>query len=327
MKKIIIAIDGFSSCGKSTLAKQLAKKLNYVFVDSGAMYRAITLFAMKKGYIGAGFFDTVVIDAGHGGHDDGARTSKGKHEKVLALDISQRVSRILRASGLRLVETRTGDTPANRRARQRAAPPHILLTTPESLALLLSQPEAREFFAGLGGIIIDEIHALAGTKRGDQLALCLSRLAVLAPGAKRIGLSATVAAPDALRAWLAPDVRADSVRLITAEAGAAPVFDLQLPEGHLPWGGHMGLASMPEVYRRIEAARVAGDEATRDAALALAETNATRALQTFNALVDLARAEAGLSRETFMLRLEKEVEARSDALMREVGFDPDAKQN
>ena len=58
---------------------------------------------------GTGFFDTVVVDAGHGGHDRGARAVKGNHEKVLALDISQRVSRILRASGLRVVETRAGD--------------------------------------------------------------------------------------------------------------------------------------------------------------------------------------------------------------------------
>lgn len=57
MKKITIAIDGFSSTGKSTLAKQLAKHLGYVYVDTGAMYRAVTLFAMQNGYIGAGFFD------------------------------------------------------------------------------------------------------------------------------------------------------------------------------------------------------------------------------------------------------------------------------
>jgi len=177
--------------------------------------------------------------------------------KALAVDIARNLMAPIGDMALPIrVETRTGDTPANRRARQRVAPPHILLTTPESLTLLLSQPKATEFFAGLGGIIIDEIHALAGTKRGDQLALCLSRLAVLAPGAKRIGLSATVAVPEALRAWLAPDAQAGSVRLITAEGGAAPGFDLQLPEGHLPWGGHMGLASMPEVYQRIEAARV-----------------------------------------------------------------------
>ncbi|WP_333600835.1 (d)CMP kinase [Flavobacterium sp.] len=57
MKKITIAIDGFSSTGKSTLAKELAKHLGYVYVDTGAMYRAVTLFAMQNGYIDADFFD------------------------------------------------------------------------------------------------------------------------------------------------------------------------------------------------------------------------------------------------------------------------------
>ncbi|MEP2277923.1 (d)CMP kinase [Maribacter sp.] len=57
MKKITIAIDGFSSTGKSTLAKQLAKKLEYVYVDTGAMYRAVTLFAMKSGFVDAGKVD------------------------------------------------------------------------------------------------------------------------------------------------------------------------------------------------------------------------------------------------------------------------------
>ncbi|MDD2820803.1 MAG: (d)CMP kinase [Flavobacterium sp.] len=56
-KKITIAIDGFSSTGKSTLAKQLAKKLGYVYVDTGAMYRAVALFAMQNGYISLDFFD------------------------------------------------------------------------------------------------------------------------------------------------------------------------------------------------------------------------------------------------------------------------------
>lgn len=57
MKNITIAIDGFSSTGKSTLAKQLAKHLGYIFVDTGAMYRAVTLFSMQKGYISADYFD------------------------------------------------------------------------------------------------------------------------------------------------------------------------------------------------------------------------------------------------------------------------------
>jgi ATP-dependent Lhr-like helicase len=154
------------------------------------------------------------------------------------------------------IETRTGDTPVNRRARQRQDPPNILLTTPESLTLLLSLPDAPALFAGLRAVVVDEAHALAGTKRGDQLALCLSRLSALAPAARRIGLSATVAHPEALRAWLSPTARAEDVRLVETRGGAAPVFELQLPEGRLPWGGHMGLASAPEIYRRIEGARV-----------------------------------------------------------------------
>ena len=177
--------------------------------------------------------------------------------KALAVDIARNLTIPVEEMGLAIrIETRTGDTPPNRRARQREAPPHMLLTTPESLALLLTLPDAPALFAGLGAVVVDEIHALAGTKRGDQLALGLARLGVLAPGVRRIGLSATVAHPDALRAWLAPTARAEEVRLVLRQGGAEPALDMLLPEGRLPWGGHMGLASMPEVYRRIREAAV-----------------------------------------------------------------------
>ncbi len=177
--------------------------------------------------------------------------------KALAVDIARNLMAPVTEMGLPIrVETRTGDTPANRRARQRSDPPQILLTTPESLLLLLSLPDAAATFAGLGMVVVDEIHALAGTKRGDQLALGLSRLASLAPAARRVGLSATVAHPAPLRAFLASDGRAEGVRLLTVKGGAAPELSVQLPEGHLPWGGHMGLASAPEIYRRLREARV-----------------------------------------------------------------------
>ncbi|WP_084602852.1 ligase-associated DNA damage response DEXH box helicase [Rubritepida flocculans] len=177
--------------------------------------------------------------------------------KALAVDIARNLTAPVREIGLDIrIETRTGDTPPNRRARQRERPPHILLTTPESLLLLLSLPEAAGLFAGLEAVVVDEAHALAGTKRGDQLALGLSRLSRLAPAARRIGLSATVAHPEALRAWLAPGARAGEVALIRGEAGAAPVIGVQLPAGRLPWGGHMGLASAPEIMAAIAAARV-----------------------------------------------------------------------
>src|SRR5690606_15040179 len=112
----------------------------------------------------------------------------------------------------------------------------------ESLTLLLTLPEAGALFGGLAAVVVDEVHALAGTKRGDQLALCLSRLASLAPAARRVGLSATVAHPEPLRAWLSPTARAEDVRLIQVRGGAAPELSVMLPERHLPWGGHMGLA-------------------------------------------------------------------------------------
>lgn len=177
--------------------------------------------------------------------------------KALAVDIARNLTAPVAEMGLAVsIETRTGDTPANRRARQRAAPPNILLTTPESLTLLLSLPDAGALFGGLGAVVVDEVHALAGTKRGDQLALCLSRLGALAPGARRIGLSATVAHPGPLRAFLSPDGQPEAVRLVLGEGGAAPDLSVMLPEGHLPWGGHMGLASAPEIYRRIRDARV-----------------------------------------------------------------------
>jgi len=177
--------------------------------------------------------------------------------KALAVDIARNLSAPVAEMALPVrIETRTGDTPANRRQRQKADPPHILLTTPESLLLLLSQPEATTLFGGLTAIIIDEVHALAGTKRGDQLALGLARLGSLAPAARRIGLSATVAHTTPLRAFLATDGRADSVCLIAARGGAAPRLEVQLPAGRLPWGGHMGLASAPEIYRRIADASV-----------------------------------------------------------------------
>ena len=203
----------------------------------------------------AGFLPSLVDLAGT--PRDGLHTLYISPLKALAVDIARNLTAPVAEMGLPItIETRTGDTPVNRRQRQRERPPNLLLTTPESLTLLLSVPDAPEMFAGLSAIVVDEAHALAGTKRGDQLALCMSRLGTLAPAARRVGLSATVAHPDLLRAWISPTAKADDVRLIQTKGGAAPVFELQLPEGRLPWGGHMGLASAPEIYRRIEAAGV-----------------------------------------------------------------------
>ncbi len=172
--------------------------------------------------------------------------------KALSADVARNLTAPVTDMGLCLtIETRSGDTSQDRRRKQKEQPPNILLTTPESLAVLLSQPESTHFFAPLRRVIIDEAHALAGTKRGDQLALGLARLATLAPGLHRIGLSATVAHRNAIRAYVAPEAR-----IIEVQGGAPPEIGMILPQGRLPWSGHMGLFSAPDILQAIAQARM-----------------------------------------------------------------------
>jgi ATP-dependent Lhr-like helicase len=169
--------------------------------------------------------------------------------KALATDVARNLLRPATQMNLPIrIETRTGDTSGEQRRRQREQPPDILLTTPESLALLLSLPDAPRLFGALAAVVIDEVHALAGTKRGDLLALGVARLRALAPGMRRIGLSATVPHRQALIDYVAAD------RVIEAADGTPPEITVMLPQGRLPWSGHMGLDSAPDVLERIRAA-------------------------------------------------------------------------
>jgi ATP-dependent Lhr-like helicase len=169
--------------------------------------------------------------------------------KALATDVARNLLRPATEMNLPIrIETRTGDTSGEQRRRQREQPPDILLTTPESLALLLSLPDAPRMFAALAAVVIDEVHALAGSKRGDLLALGVARLRALAPGMRRIGLSATVPHRQALIDYVAAD------RVIEAADGTPPQITVMLPQGRLPWSGHMGLDSAPDVLERIRAA-------------------------------------------------------------------------
>jgi ATP-dependent Lhr-like helicase len=119
--------------------------------------------------------------------------------KALAVDVARNLEQPVAEMVLSVrVETRTGDTPASKRTRQRRYPPDILLTTPEQVALLLSTADAPYLFATLKRIVLDELHALVTSKRGDLLSLGLARLHRIAPSLTTIGLSATVAAPDEL---------------------------------------------------------------------------------------------------------------------------------
>ena len=178
--------------------------------------------------------------------------------KALAADVQRNLLTPIREIGLAIdVETRTGDTSSDAKKRQRLDPPQILLTTPESLALLISYPESARMLASLKTVIIDEIHAFATTKRGDQLALALSRLQTLAPQMRRVGLSATIADPEAYQGWLAPDADASAVTLVTSDPGAAPLVEIIIPEDRIPWAGHNGRWAARAVMRRIEQAKLA----------------------------------------------------------------------
>ncbi|WP_144759137.1 ligase-associated DNA damage response DEXH box helicase [Methylobacterium dankookense] len=196
--------------------------------------------------------------------------------KALAVDIARNLEAPVSEMGLPVrVETRTGDTPAHKRTRQIARPPDILLTTPEQLALLIAHREAADLLANLACVILDELHALVTSKRGDLLSLGLARLHRLSPGLTAIGLSATVREPDELRKYLVPQGSGPRIRagldaearvpspaegggsvpsmadLVVVTGGARP--DLRMLESArtLPLAGHTAHAAMPAIYALI----------------------------------------------------------------------------
>lgn len=171
--------------------------------------------------------------------------------KALATDIKRNLATPIEEIGLDVrVEDRTGDTSQTVRRRQRVDPPHILLTTPESLALLISYEEAPRIFAGLRRIIVDEIHALAESKRGDQLMLGLARLAQLAPGAARLGLSATVEDPEALARFIG--ARDHPAELILADPGPKPDIAMLTTDEPPPWSGTGGKYAASAVMEQVK---------------------------------------------------------------------------
>ena len=173
--------------------------------------------------------------------------------KALAVDIRRNLQTPVHEMHLSVrIEDRTGDTPYSKRQRQRADPPHILLTTPESLALLLSYPDAPAIFANLKRVIVDEIHALAESKRGDQLMLSLARLQTLSPNLRRVGLSATVEDPSALGAFLAPGDKECGVFI--ADPGPDPQVEMLETNAPPPWNGAGARYAIPEILLKVREA-------------------------------------------------------------------------
>ncbi len=170
--------------------------------------------------------------------------------KALAADIKRNLTTPVTQMKLPIrIEDRTGDTSATVKKRQRADPPHILLTTPESLALLTSYEDAPRMFKGLQRVVIDEIHALADSKRGDQLMLALGRLERLCPGLCRVGLSATVEDPDAIAQMLAR--HPNPCRILLADPGPAPDISMLATREPPPWSGGNAAYAIPAVLEEV----------------------------------------------------------------------------
>jgi ATP-dependent Lhr-like helicase len=210
----------------------------------------------------AGFLPSLVALAGRPkrSRKPGIHTLYISPLKALAVDIARNLEAPLAGMALDItVETRTGDTPAHKRQRQKHAPPDILLTTPEQLALLLSAPDAGRFFESLETVVLDELHSLVTAKRGDLLALGLARLRKLRPRLRAVGLSATVAEPDDLRRWLMPQENGEPENLadlVTVKGGAAPEVTILPAETRIPWAGHSAVHAMEAIYDRIRASRM-----------------------------------------------------------------------
>lgn len=177
--------------------------------------------------------------------------------KALAADVARNLTTPIAEMGLPIrCETRTGDTSVARRKRQRERPPDVLLTTPEQVALMLSHEDSAYLFADLDTVILDELHALAASKRGDLLALDLARLRSISPDLVAIGLSATVARPSELRAFLAgqhsPEQRTELADIVRTIGGAKPNIRILELDDPVPWAGHSARYAIFEMLAAIE---------------------------------------------------------------------------
>ena len=250
----------FKSKGWQPRPHQLA-----LLAQSQARRSTLLIAPTGAGKTLAGFLPSLV--ALHANRDrparaSGLRTLYISPLKALAVDIARNLLSPVTEMGLDIrVETRTGDTPASKRQRQRLKPPEILLTTPEQLALLLASPDAAYLFGDLDTLILDELHALAPSKRGDLLALDVARLRTLAPELVSIGLSATVAQPSELRAWLTPQTTPDSAiqlaDVVTVDGGAKPEIIILETEGGMPIASHTARYAVPDVLAAIARHRLA----------------------------------------------------------------------
>jgi ATP-dependent Lhr-like helicase len=242
--------DWFASRGWSARPHQLA-----LLAEARAGRSTLLVAPTGAGKTLAGFLPSLVElterQAVPGAKREGLHTLYISPLKALAVDIARNLEMPIAEMGLPItVETRTGDTSAAKRTRQIARPPDILLTTPEQLALLVSHRDAKPFFSSLRRIVLDELHALVTSKRGDLLSLGLARLRSLAPQVSAVGLSATVREPADLQRFLGG--AETPAGLVTVTGGAAARIGILESKRHLPLAGHTTGHAMADIYKAIQ---------------------------------------------------------------------------
>jgi ATP-dependent helicase Lhr and Lhr-like helicase len=187
--------------------------------------------------------------------------------RALAADTARALAEPLADLGLDwTVAVRTGDTESGERARQAKRLPEVLVTTPESLSLMLSRADSRDQLADIALVVVDEWHELIGTKRGVQVQLALARLRAFAR--QRAARGAAVPRPGALPVWglsatlgntahaMQVLLNCDDGVLVEGRIDKQIVVDTLLPDdpGRFPWAGHLGIRMLEPVVREIESA-------------------------------------------------------------------------
>ncbi len=243
--------DWFAARGWSPRAHQLA-----VLAHAEARESVLLISPTGGGKTLAGFLPSLIEISGQAERTGGIHTLYISPLKALAVDIARNLEAPVAEMALPVaIETRTGDTPHSKRQRQRQKPPDILITTPEQVSLLVSDPHAAFMLKNLRTVILDELHSIVTSKRGVLLSLALARVQALAPQAIRIGLSATVADPDALRAWLVPTGETPAP-LVLGQPGARPNIRILSSVERVPWSGHSAMYAIPEIYGEIRKAKM-----------------------------------------------------------------------
>lgn len=201
----------------------------------------------------SGFLPSI-IDLHENGSNGKLHTLYISPLKALATDVHRNIGKPFEDLNLPITyETRTGDTPQSKRARQKKSPPDILMTTPESLALMTSYEEADQYFKDLKYVIIDELHAFLHSKRADLLSLNLERLSQFAPDIQRIGLSATLDDKETAATWLCRK----NPQIITVPQITKPHVEILQSDERIPWSGHSAKYAVPQIYEKIKDANMA----------------------------------------------------------------------